>query len=173
VETVVTPALLYPYINIYFLPRPVSSIMTSLQCAALGINRHFPRAILYGPTCLGGCGLPSPTQKITRERINYFLYNIRSLSSNFHQLEISIIYTQLEVRTVQQLFSIPFSVFGHLTFPTFCVQLWKEIEPYGLLLRPAQMTTWTPQPYISEDQAPMEVATYSYNRKGSAMINWC
>jgi hypothetical protein len=51
-----------------------------MSCNALGLNSHFPRAILYGSTLLGGIGLPTQTQKTTKDRINYFLYNMHQPS---------------------------------------------------------------------------------------------
>ena len=151
----------------------LDSITSQLKCVALGLNRHFPRAILHGPMMLGGLGIPSSTQKYAKERLNYFLFNICCKSTIQQKLDMSIIYTQLEVVSFQQFFSIPFSEFGHLASRSFCVQVWRELEPDGIILRPFTSSTWIPTPLSQQDKAVMDIATKCYNTKGSSMINWC
>lgn len=63
VESVVEPAVMYPLMNCFFQEedlKPIVSVISQMRCAALGLNKHFPRAILYGPTSLGGLGLSHP-----------------------------------------------------------------------------------------------------------------
>ena len=50
----------------------VERVITRAKCSALGLNEHFPRAILYGPLQYGGMGLPTTKSKTAITRINYF-----------------------------------------------------------------------------------------------------
>jgi hypothetical protein len=146
VTTVIEPALLYPLVNTLFSLKefsPLDSIPLQMKCISLGLNRHFPRAILHGPCTLGGMGVPSSSQKTT---LNYFLFNIGQSSSLSMKFEISIIYTQIEIGRFLQFFSTSLDTYGHLVFPSYCVQLWQELEPQGITLRPAEHITWTPSP---------------------------
>jgi hypothetical protein len=80
VTTAVEPALLYPLVNTFFSLRefsPLDSITLQMKCISLRLNRHFPRAILHGLCSLGELGVPSSSQKTTKDRLNYFLVNIR------------------------------------------------------------------------------------------------
>ncbi len=99
INAVIEPSLLYPLANPFFAGeemRPIESINSQMQCAALGLNWNFPQALLYGSLQLGGMGTPSPTQKITRERINYFMMSIRHDSVLEKKNSTSFIYTQME-----------------------------------------------------------------------------
>lgn len=144
-----------------------------MRCTALGLNKNCPRGIIHGPPLLGGMGIPSPHQKITKDRINYFLYNIRWKSDIHQQLNISIIYSQIEVGLFHQFFAIPFNWYGHLATQSFCVQIWRKNEPFGLQVHPSSNSTWIPSPTSPGDRALMEFATLSYNMKGSSMKNRC
>jgi len=100
VTTVIEPALLYLLVNIQYSEeqiKPLNSRTSQIKCIALGLNRHFPRAILRGPPSLGGIGTPSSSQKIILEKLNYFYYNVCRDSTNNFKFEISMIYTPLEV----------------------------------------------------------------------------
>jgi hypothetical protein len=117
ITPVIEPALIYPLVKTLLSPsmiQPITSITSQMKCLVLGLNRHFPRAILHGPLQLGGIGVPSTTQKNTKDRLNYFLYNIRGKSSNKSKMEISMIFTQIEVGTLQQFFELQTCQFSHL-----------------------------------------------------------
>jgi hypothetical protein len=74
-RSVIIPSVTSPLVNAYFTDKdiwPLESTLSSLHCSALGLNHHFPRAILHGSTLLGGLGIPTAKHKATKERINYF-----------------------------------------------------------------------------------------------------
>jgi len=89
------------------------------------------------------------------------------------KFEISIIYTQIEIGLFLQFFSTSFDTYGHLVFPSYCVQLWQELEPQGITFRPAEHITWTPSPLCPGDKSIIEIAGQKYNKRGSARINRC
>ncbi len=153
--------------------QPIEAVISELRCSALCLNRHFPRAVLHGPMSLGGLGIPSPKHKNTRHRINYFLYNTRGNTTVGKKYAASIVYTQLEVGTYSHFFTIPFAIYGHLATQSMAVQIWQEMSPYGIQLRPADGITWLPTPLKSTDPSLMEIAVRMYNKKGSAIINRC
>jgi hypothetical protein len=84
ISSVIEPSIMYPLVTSSFSQKDVQPIdlMTSqMKCLSLGLSCKFPRAILHGPLFLGGIGVPSTSQKNTKDRLNYFLYNIRCKSS--------------------------------------------------------------------------------------------
>jgi hypothetical protein len=76
---------------------------------------------------LGGLGVPSSSQKNTKDRLNYFLFNVHQSSTLSVKFEISIIYSQIEIGLFQQFFSASYHTYGYLVFPSYCVQLWQEL----------------------------------------------
>jgi hypothetical protein len=100
INSIIEPSLIYPLVTTSYSPKkigPIDSFTSQMKCLALGLSCKFPRAILHGPTSLGGMEIPSASQKNTKDRLNYFLYNIRLKSSIVKKLEITIIYSQIEV----------------------------------------------------------------------------
>jgi len=175
-KSVIEPALLYPLVTTLYSTSAIhslDSITSQMSCHALGLNRTFPRAVLHGSTLLGGIGILSSSQRNSKDRVNYFLYNIRQKSTNCYKLEISIIYTQLEIGLFDQFFDTSFQTYSHLASPSFCVQIWGELEDLGLSLRPSSNSTWTPEPLCSSDQPIMRLACKLFSKKGSAKINRC
>jgi hypothetical protein len=63
-QAIIEPSVTYPLVNTYFNDQemyPLESTMSTMQCSALGLNQHFPRALLHGSTLLGGIGIITPT----------------------------------------------------------------------------------------------------------------
>ena len=176
VTSVIEPSLIHPLVNMLYKGsdiRPLDSITSQMKCTSLGLNMHFPRAILHGPSQLGGMRIPSTSQKKSKDRLNYFLCKIRGNSSNTKKLDKSIIYTQMEVGFFTQFFSLPFELIGHLAADSFCVQLWSELEPKGLILQSAIGCTWTPAPLCEGDIPLNLLAIQHYDSHGSSIINRC
>jgi len=176
VDSVIEPAIMYPFVNTFFQAneiKPITSAISRLRCSTLGVNRHFPMSLLYGPKSLGGNGITHRKHANTLKWINYFLYNVRMRSDISLKLEVSIIYAQLKVGTFHQLFSLSLSDYGHLVTSSFVAQLWYEMEPHGVTLEPANGCIWTPDPIMDSNIPLMELAITRFNKKGSAMINRC
>ena len=85
-----------------------------LKCSALGLNEHFPRAILHGPMELGGIGIPMKVSTTATQRINYFLYHVRQETTVGEQLEISLAYLQLEIGLCQNVLESSYTGY-HIT----------------------------------------------------------
>jgi len=175
-SSIIEPSLSYPLVATYFTLtdiKPYQSIMSTVQCNALSLNSHFSRALLHGSLMLGGMGIPTQTHKTTKDRLNYFLYNVRRPSIAWDKLEASIIFTQLEAGFSKLFFQCPYSQFGHLATISFAVQIWSECEPFGIKLQADRSTVWTPAPVLTNAIFIMDIATKYYNKKGSNMINRC
>lgn len=110
---------------------------------------------------------------MTRDRINYFFFNIRRKSIIANKFDASIIYPQMEIGTFDQLFSLSFSQYSHLATISMCIQIWRETEPQGVLLRPAKNTTWTRTKMACNDKLIMEITIAKYEPKLSFLINQC
>jgi hypothetical protein len=77
----------------------------------------------------------------------------------------------MQVGFFTQFFSLPFELIGHLAIDSFCVQLWSELEPKGLILQPAIGCTWTPVP-LCEGDIPLNLLPIQhYDSHGSSIIN--
>jgi hypothetical protein len=53
------------------------------------------------------------------------------------------------------------------------VQIWRELELFGIHLVPANKSTWILSPVTKDDIPLMEIASKTYSKKGSCMINRC
>ncbi len=79
----------------------IDRVIIRAKCSALGLNEHFPRAILHGPLEYGGLALPTSISKKVTIRINYFLYHIRNSTKIGSKVDVSIVFLQLEVGVFQ------------------------------------------------------------------------
>jgi hypothetical protein len=175
-NSIIEPSLIYPLVTTSYSPKqigPIDSLTSQMKCLALGLSRKFPRAILHGPTSLGGMGIPSTSQKNTKERVNYFLYNVRLESSIGNKLEITIIYSQIEAGSFRQLFQLPFYLYSPLVSSSFCVQLWSELEPRGIILKPASSTIWAPSPLFNRDRSITDIIIHQYDTLTATKLNRC
>jgi hypothetical protein len=171
VTSVLNPSVLYPLMTtLYTQPQitKLNSIISTLQCHALSLNRNFPWALLHGPLILSGIGIPSPEQQNTSTRLNYFLCHIRHQSITTSKLDLAVLYTQMESGLLEPFFGQPFSLYGHITTSTFCARIWQETEPNGLQLHPSHGTISTPSKC-----GPHDISFTSLWQKGSKMISRC
>jgi hypothetical protein len=82
VQSIIEPSLTYPLVNTYFSDpdiRPLDSIISKMKCSALGLNGHFPWALLHGSTLLGSWGIPTAKQKAACDGLNYFFIQCSSV----------------------------------------------------------------------------------------------
>ncbi len=50
----------------------IEKVIAHAKCNALGLNEHFPCAVLYGPLCYSGMQLPTAHASTLIKRVNYF-----------------------------------------------------------------------------------------------------
>jgi hypothetical protein len=65
--------------------------MATLYCHALGLDEHFPPAVLHGPYKLGGIEIPNLRTILTTIRVNYFLYHTRQQTQVGTKLKLSLV----------------------------------------------------------------------------------
>jgi hypothetical protein len=98
ITTVMSPGVLYPLVTSTCTKKDldrIERVIASAKCNALGLNEHFPQALLYGPLCYGGMQLPSAHASTLCDRVNYF-YTIsanqqvsgRNLKSPWHSYNL-------------------------------------------------------------------------------------
>jgi hypothetical protein len=84
-----------------------------------------------------------------------------------------IVYTQIKIGHFDQFFTLPVATTGHLVSDSFCVQLWKELEPKGLILQPAQNCIWTTTLLGKYDIPIISLALQHYDVQCLAIIHCC
>ncbi len=137
VTTILEPGVLYPLMALNSTRTDIDKIdkiLAKFKCNALGLNEHFPRAVLYGPLALGGMALPNTITKTTTTRLTYFFHHTRLNTNVGKKLDASITFLQFEIGTFQQFLSIPYNHYGHLATKTLMKTIWGETEPNNLQL---------------------------------------
>jgi hypothetical protein len=176
ITTVLSPGVLYPLAASLCSKKEldrIEQVLARAKCNALGLNEHFPRAILYGPNCYGGLQIPSTHASTTIERINYFLYHIRTSTKVEKKLETSLAFLQLETGLMQPFLASSYESYGSLATTTLLKCLWAQTEPFGLFLQPDTTTYWLPKLQGLNDIAIMEDVRTFYNMEDSIKINRC
>ena len=105
---------------------PTQKVMDNIACHALGLNEHFPRALLHGPVSLGGIGVPTLWAEALAEKLSYFVHHMRVGDDVGKQLQVSTAITQLEVGTGIPFFQLSFESWGHLVTKSWVSHLWHS-----------------------------------------------
>lgn len=151
----------------------IERVIARARCHALGLNEHFPRAVLYGPMQLGGLEIPSIHVNTMCTRINYFLYHTRLSTKVGRKLEVSMAYIRQLLGLCTQVLSCSYETYGFLITNTLIKCIWAETEPFGITLRSHKNSSWVPQLQGAQDIAIMEIATKNYNNHNCTIINRC
>jgi hypothetical protein len=171
-----SPGVLYPLVASTCTKKDldkIEKVIASAKCNALGLNEHFPRALLYGPSCYGGMQLPTAHASTLCDRINYFLYHIRTSTSIGQKLEISLAFLQLETGLLQPFMSSSYETYGIFATTTSLKCIWAQTEPFGLLLKPNTESYWLPTLQGYGDMAIMEDVQRFYDRESCVKLNRC
>jgi hypothetical protein len=176
ITTVMSPGVLYPLVASTCtkdeLDR-IDRVIASAKCNALGLNEHFPRALLYGPLRYGGMQLPTAHASTIINRINYFLYNTHMSTNIGQKLEISLAFTQLETGLLQPFLTSSYELYGKFATSTLMKCLWAQTEPFGLYLKPNADSYWLPKLQGSGDIAIMDDVTKFYDKESCIKLNRC
>jgi hypothetical protein len=62
---------------------------------------------------------------------------------------------------------------GHFVSQSLCVQLWSELEPAGIILKPSINSIWIPHPLASGETPLLDIAFRHFDCAQTAMINRC
>ncbi len=175
ITTVMSPGVLYPLVASTCTKKDldkIEKVIASAKCNALGLNKNFPHALLYGPSCYGGMQLPTAHASTLCDRINYFLYHIRTSTTIRQKLEISLAFLQLETGLLQPFMSSSYETYGVAT-TTLLKCIWAQTEPFGLLLKPNTESYWLPTLQGYGDIAIMEDVQRFYDRESCIKLNRC
>jgi hypothetical protein len=176
INTVMSPGVLYPLMSSTCSKKEldkIEKVMASAKCNALGLNEHFPRALIYGPSCYGGMQLPTTHASATIERINYFLYHIRTSSKIGKKLDISLAFLQLETGLLTPFLSSSYERYGAFATHTLIKCIWAHTEPFGLYLQPDPKNYWLPSLQGTDDIAIMEDIQNFFDSATCIKINRC
>ena len=156
----VKPALLYPQVVQQCDSEdlePIQAEVDRMVCHALGLNEHFPRALLHGPVEYGGMGVPTLWAEALADKIVYFLHHLRRRDEVGKQLELSMALTQVELGSGVPFLDLQYSDWGHLVTPTWVVHLWKTCSRVGVQLRSGTEVQWVPPLQTENDRYIMDV----------------
>ena len=147
--------------------------MDQIACHALGVNEHFPRALLHGPIELGGMGVPTLWAEALAEKIAYFLHHRWVMDDVGKQLQVSAVITQLEVGSGIPFFQLAHQKWGFLVTPSWVVHLWQSWLQVGIQLEAADGLHWVPPLQTAADSYIMDRIRRRYSRKVSIKLNHC
>ena len=156
----VRPAVAYPLVGQQCTNEDLSKtqgVMDAIACHALGLNEHFPRALLHGPVTLGGVGIPSLWAETLADKISYFLHHMRVTDDVGQQLKVSVAITQLELGVGIPFFDLPFELWGHLTTPSWVRHLWQSCSRAQIAVKSAPGAHWLPPLQTTSDQYIMDI----------------
>lgn len=176
ISTVLSPGVLYPLISSMCTKAEldkIEQVMARAKCNALGLNEHFPRALLYGPHNFGGMQLPTANAHTAIERINYFLFHIRKSTKIGQKLEISLALLQLETGLTRPFLSSTYETYGSLATTSLIKCIWAQTEPYGLVLQPNLDYYWIPKLQGTNDISIMDDARVFFDDDDWIKINRC
>ena len=172
----VKPAVLYPLMGQQITAEAmaeVQRIVNKMVCNAVGVNSHFPRALLHGPIEIGGMGIAPLWVEALVDKVTYFLHHVRGTGTVTQELKASIALVQLEVGSGASFFELHFDIWGALATPCWVSNLWKLCSRVGVQLRAAASAHWIPQLQSTNDRYIMDVVTAESPRKLWGKINYC
>lgn len=121
ITSIMEPKVSYPLMATLFEPSDLDQIervITRAKCNALGLNTHFPHAVLHSPLKYGGMAIPTTLSRTATTRIIYFLYHIRQSSKVGIKLDASVTFLQLEIGIFQSFLLSPYESYGYLATKT-------------------------------------------------------
>jgi hypothetical protein len=175
-NSVLEPGILYPLMATLYTIDDIKQLerkIAKIHCQALGLNMHFPRAVLYRPCELGGMEIDTLQTLLTTICINYFLYCTRQHTSVGEKIEISLAHMQLEVGLCQQVFLTSYQQYHYLATRSLIKCLWGETEPFGLYIKGGNTTVWTPTLQGPTDIPITEFAVTHFPSSYVCRINRC
>ena len=172
----IKPALVYPLTgtncsvpNLAPIQRPLDSYILR----SLGLNCHFPRALLHGPILLGGLGIPSLHTEQLSNKVEYMLYHLRQEDNVGLKLRCSLELLQMELGVGSWVFDLPFKTWSQLATTSLVKTAWRDLSSIGLSLESAPGIAWIPPLQRTRDVYLMEVASRLFAGIDLQHINMC
>jgi hypothetical protein len=147
-ETRFRPALEYPLVVTTFTTAQLLQIQQPfifLLLPKIGMNRHTPRTIIYGPLYRGRLGIQSLDEKQAILHFEHFQGHIRQDDDIGKSLWIQISSQQLEIRCGDLFFNMDPSVYCYSEQNTRLSFLWRKCFKYNITI--TLKDAWIPRHY--------------------------
>ena len=122
----------------------------------LGVNRHAPQAMIFGPMKYGGRQITDLRIEQPVMHINTTLGHLRRGGNTSSALQITLKDIQIEVGTTQPFYNLDPSKYSYCTKDTRWRYFWETIAQYNI--KGSIYNMWTPQAKYEDDENIMEKA---------------
>mmetsp|Transcript_15421 Transcript_15421/g.21966 ORF Transcript_15421/g.21966 Transcript_15421/m.21966 type:complete len:963 (+) Transcript_15421:236-3124(+) len=139
----------------------------------LGLNEHFPRAVLHASTSFGGMGCPTFHAQHVVDKVVLFLHHMKEKAELAEVFQASMSLTQLECGTSKPFFSLPADPWYDLVTPTWINHIWQECIQKGIELLFYEKAFWLPGAQREHDFTIMDLAAQLYGGSHLVRINQC
>ena len=131
-QTVFLKKILYPLIGHSCIVNDLHSLQQTVDWEVLhvlGLNEHFPRAVLHAPLLFGGikCGKIHGQHVIDKSIL--FLHHVRENGQMCETMQTAMSITQIECGSSLPFFDLPAAQWSHLVTPTWISHSWQECQP--------------------------------------------
>ncbi len=177
-ETRYRPALQYPLRVTTFTTKELDDIQKPfiyLLLPKIGLNRHMPRDVIYGPTFRGGLGLVNLEEQQIIQHFDSFQGHIRRNDDIGKSLKIQIATQQLEIGSGTMFLNTQYSSYNYGTSNTRLSYLWKQCSRFNIqvtISNPLLLDTINGKNKTIMDYA-VEVTRIGDKTKKLALINSC
>jgi hypothetical protein len=164
-------------------PLPCTSL-TQKQCRAiqapalavllpkLHLNRHTPRAVLFGGLKYGGLDLPELYTYQGFGQLRLLIGHLKLQDEVGLQILCFLSELQLFIGTIKPVFTLPFWLYGRLVGDYWLVSIWKHLSQIGFTLEVKD--AWCPTLPHQHDIAIMELAVlHNFSPQQLRKINSC
>jgi hypothetical protein len=168
--------IMYPLIGHSFGYDDLQSIQKPVDVEILhilGLNEHFPRAVLRAPLLFGGLGCTTIHGQHIIDKLVLFVHHIRENSRIAEVLLTSMSITQLECGTANPFFDLDPAIWSPLVTPTWITHLWCECKTANVDVKFFSDLFWTPAPTRQNDICIMDIASTMYSGRDLIQINQC
>ena len=122
----------------------------------IGVNRHTPRSVVYGPVSMGGMGVMDLRLEQPIYAYNTMLGHMRRDDNAGRSINATLYITQAEVGIATEFYNTELAKYPYVTKNTRWHYVWKMCNEFGITMHINDM--WIPTPLTENDQNLMEVA---------------
>jgi hypothetical protein len=129
------PALQYPLRVTTFTTKELNDIQKPfiyLLLPKIGLNRHMPRDIIYGPIFRGGLGLVNLEEQQIIQHFHAFQGHLQRNNDIGKSIKIQLATQQLEIGSGNIFLNTCFSTYNYGTSNTWLSYLWKQCSRFNI-----------------------------------------
>jgi len=168
--------IMYPLIGHSFGSEDLQSLQKPVDVEILhilGLNEHFPRAVLRAPLIYGGLGCTTIHGQHIIDKLILFVHHIRENKRIAEVLLTSMSMTQLECGVYKPFFDLDPAIWFPLVTPTWTACLWRDSKTANIDIKLHSDIFWTPAAPRKNDICIMDVASTMYRDHHLVQINQC